>query len=69
MIYQQNKNYDQSLVKKFKENIQREMKATIIEKTKVKRYGKRVDVRSVIFGWKYKDDECKKYINVDDTYR
>lgn len=56
MLYQQTIKYDQSLIKKFKENIERYMKATIIEKTKVKRYGKRVDVRSVIFGWKYKDD-------------
>ena len=33
------------------------MNTYVIEKTKVKRDGKRVDVRSVIFGWKYKDDD------------
>jgi len=55
--YSCNKEYDQSKIKNFKENIEKEMNTYVIEKTKVKRDGKRVDVRSVIFGWKYRDDE------------
>ena len=35
------------------------MKASVVEKTKVKKNGKWADVRSIIFGWKYKDDDCE----------
>jgi phage/plasmid-associated DNA primase len=59
MTYQQNKEYDQSLIKNFKENIEQELKASVIERAKVKRNGKWVDVRSIIYGWKYKDDDCE----------
>jgi hypothetical protein len=55
--YSCNKEYDQSKIKNFKEHIEKEMNTFVIEKTKVKRDGKRVDVRSCIFGWKYRDDE------------
>ena len=48
--YQQNKEYDQSLIKNFKENIEQELKASVIERAKVKRNGKWVDVRSIIYG-------------------
>jgi phage/plasmid-associated DNA primase len=59
MTYQQNKEYDQSLIKNFKENIEQELKASVVERTKVKKNGKWSDVRSIIFGWKYKDDDCE----------
>ena len=59
MTYQQNKEYDQSLIKNFKENIEQELKASVIERAKVKRNGKWVDVRSILYGWKYKDDDCE----------
>ena len=51
--------YDQSLIKNFKENIEQELKASVIERAKVKRNGKWFDVRSIIYGWKYKDDDCE----------
>lgn len=59
MTYQQNKEYDQSLIKNFKENIEQEMKASVVERTKVKKNGKWSDVRSIIFGWKYRDDDSE----------
>jgi hypothetical protein len=59
MTYQQNKEYDQSKIKNFKDHIEKEMKASVVEKTKVKKNGKWADVRSIIFGWKYRDDDSE----------
>jgi hypothetical protein len=35
------------------------MNVSVLEKSKVKKDGKWADVRSVIFGWKYREDECE----------
>ena len=56
-----NKDHDQSKLKTLKEHLEKEMNVSILEKTKVKRDGKFIDVRSVIFGWKLREDE----INID----
>jgi phage/plasmid-associated DNA primase len=57
--YSCNKEYDQSKIKNFKEHIEKEMNVSVLEKSKVKKDGKWADVRSVIFGWKYRDDESE----------
>jgi phage/plasmid-associated DNA primase/DNA-dependent RNA polymerase auxiliary subunit epsilon len=59
MTYQQNKEYDQSKIKNFKDHIEKEMKANVTERAKVKKNGKWVDVRSIMYGWKYRDDDCE----------
>ena len=52
-LYQYNKEYDQSKLKNLKEHIEKEMNATVIEKTKIKiDENKYKDVRSIIKGWK-----------------
>jgi hypothetical protein len=55
-LYQNNKEYDQTKIKTFKELIEKEMNTTVIKSTSVKKNGKFVDVRSVIRGWKMKED-------------
>ena len=58
--YSCNKEYDQSKIKNFKEHIEKEMNVSVLEKSKVKKDGKWADVRSVIFGWKYREDDCEE---------
>ena len=58
--YSCNKEYDQSKKKNFKEHIEKEMNVSVLEKSKVKKDGKWADVRSVIFGWKYREDDCEE---------
>jgi P4 family phage/plasmid primase-like protien len=57
LMYQSNKDYDQTKFKNLGEHLEKEMNANIIEKSKVKIDKKWVDVRSVIFGWKHKHDD------------
>ena len=52
-----NKDYDQSKLKNLKEHLEKEMNVSILEKSKVKKEKKWVDVRSVIFGWRLREDE------------
>ena len=51
-MYQQNKEYDQTILKNLKEHLEREFNTEFKEKTKVKKNDKWVDIRSAIFGWK-----------------
>jgi P4 family phage/plasmid primase-like protien len=57
LLYQSNKEFDQTKIKNLKELLEKEMNTNILEKTKVKKGERFVDVRSVIKGWRLKIDE------------
>ena len=58
LLYQSNKEYDQSKLKNLKEHLEKEFNSEFKEKAKVKINGKFVDVRSIVYGWQIiKDDD------------
>jgi hypothetical protein len=58
LLYQSNKEYDQSKLKNLKDHLEKEFNSEFKEKAKVKINGKFVDVRSIIYGWQIiKDDD------------
>jgi P4 family phage/plasmid primase-like protien len=59
LLYQQNKEYEQSKLKNLKEYLEKEFNSDFKEKAKVKINNKWVDIRSVIFGWK-RIEECEE---------
>ena len=58
-LYQNNKQYEQSKLKSLKESLEKIFNTNFIEDKKIK--GKKY--RSVIFGWKLKDEEDEDEIN------
>ena len=59
LLYQQNKEYEQTKLKNLKEYLEKEFNSDFKEKAKVKINNKWVDIRSVIFGWK-RIEECEE---------
>ena len=59
LMYQHNKEYEQTKLKNLKEYLEKEFNADFKERSKVKINNKWVDIRSAIFGWKLiqNDDE------------
>jgi P4 family phage/plasmid primase-like protien len=66
LLYQSNKEYDQSKLKNLKEHLEKEFNSEFKEKAKVKINGKFVDVRSIIYGWQIiKDDDDEEKTSLD----
>ena len=63
IMYQQNKEFEQTKLKNLKEHLEKEFNADFKEKSKVKINDKWIDIRSVIFGWKLiKDEEEEEFV-------